>query len=159
MSIDSLATRSAASGAATMRPPIAGTTHMVSVGHYLASQAAFQVLQAGGNAVDAGVAAGIALGMLQIDLVDFAGVAPIMIYLAEKRQVVTIAGLGTWPPALARVFLASTAAKSRKACSAPSCRRRPTRGSPRSSATARCVSARSRPRRSASRATGSRCIR
>src|SRR5207249_7669267 len=47
-----------------------------------------------------GVAAGIALGILQIDLVDFAGVAPIMIYHAEKREVVTIAGLGTWPKAL-----------------------------------------------------------
>src|SRR5207248_7139753 len=55
---------------------------------------------AGGNAIDAGVAAGIALGILQIDLVDFAGVAPIMIYHAEKREVVTIAGLGTWPKAL-----------------------------------------------------------
>ena len=97
MSIDSLATRSAASGAATMRPPIAGTTHMVSVGHYLASQAAFQVLETGGNAVDAGVAAGIALGVVQSDFVNFAGVAPIMIYLAATRQVVTIDGLGTWP--------------------------------------------------------------
>src|SRR5205085_1493806 len=58
------------------------------------------ILQAGGNAIDAGVAAGIALGILQIDLVDFAGVAPIMIYHAEKREVVTIAGLGTWPKAL-----------------------------------------------------------
>ena len=57
-------------------------------------------MQAGGNAVDAGVAAGIALGVLQSDLVDVAGVAPIMIYLAEKREVVTIAGLGTWPKAL-----------------------------------------------------------
>src|SRR5204863_4367421 len=53
-----------------------------------------------GNAIDAGVAAGIALGILQIDLVDFAGVAPILIYHAETREVVTIAGLGPWPKAL-----------------------------------------------------------
>src|SRR6202011_5678 len=43
---------------------------------------------------------GIALGVLQSDLVNCAGVAPIMIYLADRREVVTIAGLGTWPKAL-----------------------------------------------------------
>src|SRR3981081_133944 len=65
-----------------------------------AAAAGFDILQAGGKAIDAGVAAGIALGILQIDLVDFAGVAPIMIYHAETREVVTIAGLGTWPKVL-----------------------------------------------------------
>src|SRR5437773_3397838 len=82
------------------RPTIAVTRHAIAAGHYLAATAGFDILQAGGNAIDAGVAAGIALGILQIDLVDFAGVAPIMIYHAEKREVVTIAGLGTWPKAL-----------------------------------------------------------
>ncbi len=82
------------------RPTIAVTRHAIAAGHYLAATAGFDILQAGGNAVDAGVAAGIALGVLQSDLVDVAGVAPIMIYLAEKREVVTIAGLGTWPKAL-----------------------------------------------------------
>src|SRR3954449_6195902 len=82
------------------RPTIAVTTHAIAAGHYLAATAGFDILQAGGNAIDAGVAAGIALGILQIDLVDFAGVAPIMIYHAEKRAIVTIAGLGTWPRAL-----------------------------------------------------------
>jgi gamma-glutamyltranspeptidase / glutathione hydrolase len=82
------------------RPTIAVTTHAIAAGHYLATTAGFEILQAGGNAIDAGVAAGIALGVLQIDLVDFAGVAPIMIYHAEKQEVVTIAGLGTWPRAL-----------------------------------------------------------
>src|SRR5208283_368920 len=60
----------------------------------------FAILEAGGNAIDAGCAAGIALGVLQSDLVDVAGVAPIMIYLADKEEVVTIAGLGPWPKAL-----------------------------------------------------------
>jgi len=82
------------------RPAIAVTRHAIAAGHYLAATAGFDILQAGGNAIDAGVAAGIALGILQIDLVDFAGVAPIMIYHAEKREVVTIAGLGGWPKAL-----------------------------------------------------------
>jgi gamma-glutamyltranspeptidase / glutathione hydrolase len=82
------------------RPTIAVTRHAIAAGHYLASTAGFDILQAGGNAVDAGVAAGIALGVLQSDLVNCAGVAPIMIYLADKQEVVTIAGLGTWPKAL-----------------------------------------------------------
>ena len=82
------------------RPTIAVTRHAIAAGHYLAATAGFDILQAGGNAVDAGVAAGIALGVTQSDLVNCAGVAPILIYLAEKREVVTIAGLGTWPKAL-----------------------------------------------------------
>lgn len=82
------------------RPTIAVTQHAIAAGHYLATTAGFDILQAGGNAVDAGVAAGIALGVLQSDLVNCAGVAPILIYLAEKQEVVTIAGLGTWPRAL-----------------------------------------------------------
>jgi gamma-glutamyltranspeptidase / glutathione hydrolase len=85
---------------AAHRPTVAATRHAISAGHYLAATAGFAVLEAGGNAIDAGVAAGLALGVLQSDLVDVAGVAPIMIYLAESREVVTIAGLGPWPKAL-----------------------------------------------------------
>src|SRR5271156_3204749 len=83
-----------------LRPTIAVTRHAISAGHYLAATAGFAILEAGGNAIDAGCAAGIALGVLQSDLVDVAGVAPIMIYLADKEEVVTIAGLGPWPKAL-----------------------------------------------------------
>ena len=43
---------------------VAGTRHMVVAGHYLAAHAAFAVLEAGGNAVDAGVAGGLALGVV-----------------------------------------------------------------------------------------------
>ncbi len=64
--------------------------------HYLATQAAFQVLEAGGNAVDAGVAAGLALGVVHSDQVNVAGVAP-MIIGCRARELVTIDGLGTWP--------------------------------------------------------------
>ncbi len=85
---------------AAHRPTIAVTRHAISAGHYLAATAGFAILEAGGNAIDAGCAAGIALGVLQSDLVDVAGVAPIMIYLADRKEVVTIAGLGPWPRAL-----------------------------------------------------------
>ena len=85
---------------AAHRPTIAVTRHAIAAGHYLAATAGFAILEAGGNAIDAGCAAGLALGVVQSDLVDVAGVAPIMVYLAESREVVTIAGLGAWPKAL-----------------------------------------------------------
>ena len=87
------------------RPTVYGTRHAVSAGHYLAASAAFSVLEAGGNAIDAGCAAGIALGVLQPDLVNVAGVAPIMIRLANGH-VESIAGLGWWPRKLpADIFM------------------------------------------------------
>ena len=81
------------------RPTVYGTRHAVSAGHYLAASAAFSILEAGGNAIDAGCAAGIALAVLQPDLVNVAGVAPIMIRLADGT-VESIAGLGWWPKSL-----------------------------------------------------------
>ena len=81
----------------TMRPEITGTRHVVSAGHPFASQAAFQILENGGNAIDAGVCAGIALGVLQSDLVSVGGVAPIIVRIAETGEIVTISGLGWWP--------------------------------------------------------------
>ncbi len=71
----------------------------ISSGHTLATEAGYAILEAGGNAVDAGVAAGIALGVLHCDLVNVAGVAPIILRMAEDGEVVTIDGLGTWPEA------------------------------------------------------------
>jgi gamma-glutamyltranspeptidase/glutathione hydrolase len=82
------------------RPVITGTRHLVSAGHHAAAHAGFTILEAGGNAIDAGVAAGIAVEVLQTDRVNFAGVAPIMIYLADRQEVVNIDGLGTWPRAV-----------------------------------------------------------
>ncbi len=99
MSIDGLNDCGAQEGPGTLRPAVAGTRHMAVAGHYLAAHAAFEALEAGGNAIDAGCAGGIALGVLQSELVNVAGVAPIIVYLAETREVVTISGLGTWPAA------------------------------------------------------------
>jgi len=77
-------------------PALLGTRHSVSSGHYLASSAAFAILEAGGNAVDAGCCAGMALAVLHADEVNFAGVAPIMIRLADGTTV-SLDGLGVWP--------------------------------------------------------------
>jgi len=81
------------------RPVIRGTNGMVVSGHHLATQAGVRILEKGGNAIDAGVAAGICLGVLQSDMVNFAGVAPIMMYLADSNETKTISGLGPWPKA------------------------------------------------------------
>ena len=84
---------------ASTRPTLYGTRHAISAGHYLAAAAGFAILEAGGNAIDAGCAAGIALGVVQPDIVNFAGVAPIMLRMADGA-VETIAGLGHWPASL-----------------------------------------------------------
>jgi gamma-glutamyltranspeptidase / glutathione hydrolase len=80
----------------SMRPTLYGSRHAVSAGHYLAAAAGFAILEAGGNAIDAGCAAGIALAVLHPDEVNVAGVAPIMIRTGQGK-VITIAGLGHWP--------------------------------------------------------------
>ncbi len=82
-----------------LQPQVTGARHMIVSGHWLATQAGHAILEAGGNAVDAAVAAGIALGVLHSDQVNVAGVAPMIVYLADRDEAVTIAGLGAWPRA------------------------------------------------------------
>ena len=81
------------------QPMITGNQHVVAAGHYLATQAAMDILEAGGNAIDAGVAANLVLGVVQSEMVQIAGVAPIMVYLADSEQVLTLTGIGPWPKA------------------------------------------------------------
>jgi gamma-glutamyltranspeptidase / glutathione hydrolase len=86
-------------GVSSYRPTLVGRSHAVSAGHYYATIAAMRVLDRGGNAVDAGVTAAMALAVLQPDVVSFAGVAPTLIYLAKEDRVISLAGLGYWPAA------------------------------------------------------------
>lgn len=83
----------------SLRPTLAGLNYMISAGHYLATQVGMEILQGGGNAIDAGVAAGIALGVVQSDIVNVGGVAPILVRPAGSSQVWSISGLGYWPKA------------------------------------------------------------
>lgn len=93
-------------GIEAMRPCVMGTSHMAAAGHYAAAQAAATVLEEGGNAADAGVTAGIVLAVVQSDIVNFAGVAPIMVFTAETQEVQVISGLGHWPRAVTPDFFA-----------------------------------------------------
>ena len=88
-----------ATGLDTYRPTVMGATHVVSAGHYLAAAAGYRILEEGGNAIDAGVASGIAINVTLPQATSFGGVAPIAIYHAESDSVVTISGLGRWPRA------------------------------------------------------------
>src|SRR5712691_3452226 len=74
-----------------------GSRWAVAAGHPLAAEAGARMLNAGGNAVDAGVAAGIALGVVHVDMVSVAGVAPILVHQASSRQTWQVAGVGPYP--------------------------------------------------------------
>ncbi len=84
----------------TYRPNVMGSHFMVSTGHYLATAGAAQILHAGGNAIDAGVAAGLCINVVQPEFTNLGGVAPIVLYSARDDVVRTISGLGCWPAAV-----------------------------------------------------------
>jgi gamma-glutamyltranspeptidase/glutathione hydrolase len=86
------------------RPNVMAHKHVVVSGHYWASQAGFQILEAGGNAIDAGVATALAIDVLESQFVGFGGVAPIMIHLAATNEVVVINGVGPWPRAASAAY-------------------------------------------------------
>src|SRR5256712_4583240 len=73
---------------------------MVAVCHYLASFAGVRMFERGGNAIDAGVAAGIALNVLERHVTDVGGVAPIIVFRPGMAAPETIDGLGRWPASL-----------------------------------------------------------
>ena len=86
-------------GLTSYRPPIRGTSHAVSCGHPLAAAAGYRILEEGGNAIDAGVASGIAINVTLPTATNFGGVAPIILYHAASNQTVVISGLGPFPKA------------------------------------------------------------
>jgi gamma-glutamyltranspeptidase/glutathione hydrolase len=81
------------------RPNVMAHRHVVVSGHYYASLAGLQVLEAGGNAIDAGIATGLAIDVLESEFVGFGGVAPTMVHLAEGNATHMISGVGVWPKA------------------------------------------------------------
>src|SRR5216683_7125421 len=84
------------------RPVLQGTLGMVAAGHYLAAAIGLSLLEKGGNAVDAGVAAGFAVALLKPQSVGIGGEAPILIHLAKEGRSVAINGQG-WAPRAATI--------------------------------------------------------
>jgi gamma-glutamyltranspeptidase / glutathione hydrolase len=83
----------------SLRPAVIGKRYVVASGHHLASMAGIRVLERGGNVVDAGVAAGLCLNVVQPDMAGLGGVAPIMFCSGRTGEVMTISGVGRWPKA------------------------------------------------------------
>ncbi len=74
------------------RPTIMGMHGMVATEHYLSALIGVQMLQRGGNAVDAAVAAMFAEGVVNSHMHTIGGEVPMLIWMADAPQVVAING-------------------------------------------------------------------
>jgi len=83
----------------TTRPEILGTFGVVASTHWLASATGMAILEKGGNAFDAAVAAGFALQVVEPHLNGPGGDLPILLYSAARDEVQVICGQGPAPQA------------------------------------------------------------
>lgn len=81
----------------TTRPVVFGRRGVIASGHYLASAAGLRMYAAGGNAVDAAVAGGLALAVLKPQDNGIGGEAPMLVYEPRAGTVTAISGQGTAP--------------------------------------------------------------
>lgn len=86
-------------GSATYRPEVAGRIGVVGAGRHFAAEAGMRMLARGGNAVDAGVAATFTAAMTEISHFGLGGEVPIVLYLADRNEVLVISGQGPAPAA------------------------------------------------------------
>ncbi len=87
----------------TFRPVVRGRRGVVAGGHPLSVEAGLRILEAGGNAVDAGVAALLAASVIEFSHFGFGGEVPILIKM-RGDDVVVINGQGTAPLLATREF-------------------------------------------------------
>jgi gamma-glutamyltranspeptidase/glutathione hydrolase len=85
--------------AATYRPEVVGRVGVVAAGRHFAAEAGMRMLRGGGNAVDAGVAAVFAAAVSEISHFGLGGEVPIILYLADRREVIVVNGQGVAPAA------------------------------------------------------------
>ena len=97
MSLDSVQSQKQGAGASGLMNQVMGRRWMVAAGHPLAAQAAARILEAGGDAIDAGAAAGMMLGTVHPDMVSFAGVGPTLVHVARSRKTYEVSGVGPYP--------------------------------------------------------------
>jgi gamma-glutamyltranspeptidase/glutathione hydrolase len=83
----------------TTRPELAGTFGMVASTHWLASAAGMAVLEKGGNAFDAAVAAGFTLQVVEPHLNGPGGEVPVIAHDARRGETFVVCGQGTAPAA------------------------------------------------------------
>jgi gamma-glutamyltranspeptidase/glutathione hydrolase len=92
-----LALASGRSPLADQRPLVMGPNAGVSAGHPLTTAAAIEILQKGGNAFDAGVAAMLVGAVVEQDLYSFGGEGLALVYSRKERKVSSVVGQG-WAP-------------------------------------------------------------
>ena len=83
----------------TTRPELRGRFGMVATTHWLASTAGMAVLEQGGNAFDAAVAAGFTLQVVEPHLNGPGGEVPALFYAVERGEPLTLCGQGVAPAA------------------------------------------------------------
>jgi gamma-glutamyltranspeptidase/glutathione hydrolase len=83
----------------TTRPELSGTFGMVASTHWLASAAGLAVLEHGGNAFDAAVAAGLVLQVVEPHLNGLGGEVPVIAHHAGRGETFVLCGQGTAPAA------------------------------------------------------------
>jgi len=83
----------------TWRPVVLSDNGMIASGHALASEAGLRILKAGGNAVDAAVAAWAVQGLVEPEMTGLGGDMFMLIYLAKTGEVKFINGTGVAPMA------------------------------------------------------------
>ena len=81
----------------TTRPEIRGTFGAVATTHWLASAVGMSVLERGGNAFDAAVAAGFVLQIVEPHLNGPGGEVPIILKRHDAPEPVVICGRGPFP--------------------------------------------------------------
>jgi gamma-glutamyltranspeptidase / glutathione hydrolase len=86
-------------GSGTYRAEVRGQLGVVAAGRHFAAEAGMRMLARGGNAVDAGVASTFAAAVTEISHFGLGGEVPIILYLADRKQVVVINGQGSAPAA------------------------------------------------------------
>ena len=83
----------------TTRPELRGTFGMVASTHWLASAAGMAVLERGGNAFDAAVAAGFTLQVVEPHLNGPGGDLPVVFWSAQRGEPLVLCAQGTAPAA------------------------------------------------------------
>jgi gamma-glutamyltranspeptidase/glutathione hydrolase len=83
----------------TTRPELRGTFGMVASTHWLASAAGMAVLERGGNAFDAAVAAGLTLQVVEPHLNGPGGEVPALFYSVDRGEPLALCGQGVAPAA------------------------------------------------------------
>jgi gamma-glutamyltranspeptidase/glutathione hydrolase len=101
-----LASACLAQNPATMVPVVRGTHYMVGAGNNLEVAAGTQILEQGGNAVDAGVATALAAAITELDHFGLGGEMPLLIKM-KGQPVVVVSGVGTAPALATREFFNS----------------------------------------------------